>query len=173
MFSGSSWNAFKVVDKVMLGGESPSSLSHQKTSPIDFEFGCQESETGLFRTQYVDGIMGLSARSDTFPYQLHSQRATATKAFSICFKNGGGSLTLGGVDPDIMKQESLTNPLNFTPLLKKNGGQLLRTAYMCMYSRLHSYTCVCCVGCRVFCAISSLEFFQLLRFRSRVLLVII
>lgn len=68
---------------------------------VNFEFGCQDSETGLFRTQNVDGIMGMSAADDTLPFQLVTQGITKTRMFAMCFKTGGGVLTLGGVDPSL------------------------------------------------------------------------
>lgn len=32
---------------------------------VNFTFACQTEETGLFRTQLADGIMGMSAADDT------------------------------------------------------------------------------------------------------------
>jgi Eukaryotic aspartyl protease len=74
-------------------------LKHASDWTIDFLFGCEDSETGLFRTQHVDGIMGMSAADDTLPHQLVTQQVTDTRVFSLCFSIGGGILTLGGVDP--------------------------------------------------------------------------
>jgi hypothetical protein len=69
---------------------------------VKFEFGCQDSETGLFRTQNVDGIMGLSAAEETLPYQLHNQHVTDTKAFSLCFRVDGGLVSFGGYQESIL-----------------------------------------------------------------------
>ena len=56
---------------------------------VPFEFGCEYSETGLFRTQNVDGIMGMSANAQTLPYIMHSNQIITSKIFSLCLRVGG------------------------------------------------------------------------------------
>ena len=85
---------------------------------INFQFGCQESETGLFRTQHVDGIMGMSASDDTLPFQLYSQKITKSKIFAMCFSIGGGILTLGGVNQLIHNKNE---NIKYAALLKTKG----------------------------------------------------
>ena len=85
---------------------------------INFQFGCQESETGLFRTQHVDGIMGMSASDDTLPFQLHSQKITKSKIFAMCFSIGGGILTLGGVNQLIHNKNE---NVKYAALVKSKG----------------------------------------------------
>jgi hypothetical protein len=65
---GSSWKAIKVYDKFWVGGLAAESVVHGPDFSIDFMFGCQTSETGLFRTQLADGIMGMAMAKDTLPY---------------------------------------------------------------------------------------------------------
>jgi hypothetical protein len=92
---GSSWHAFKVTDKLWMGGKTINTISMASRNSVKFQFGCQDSETGLFRTQHVDGIMGMSAAEDTLPHQLVTQQITKTRIFAMCFSIGGGILTLG------------------------------------------------------------------------------
>lgn len=72
-----------------------------------------ESETGLFRGQVVDGIMGMSAAGDTLIYKLYESKVIKSRAFSMCFRVGGGVLTLGGLDSRLndspMKVSQLRN----------------------------------------------------------------
>ena len=98
---GSSWHAFKVSDRLWMGGESTNMIASAVDFSVNFQFGCQDSETGLFRTQHVDGIMGMSAADDTIPHQLFTQKITGSRIFAMCFSVGGGILTLGGVDQSI------------------------------------------------------------------------
>lgn len=115
---GSSWNAFKVTDKAWVGSDGMHNVNVTNGWNVDFTFGCQDSETGLFRTQKVDGIMGMSAADGTLPFQLVHQGATKTKVFAMCFRVGGGLLTLGGVDTSI---HTLENSILFARLVKSRG----------------------------------------------------
>ena len=66
--------------------------------------------------------MGLSAKPDTLPYQLVAQKVTASRVFSMCFRIGGGVLTIGGVDPSIHSMGPNGQvPLQFAKLLKSSG----------------------------------------------------
>jgi len=98
---GSSWNAFKVQDRLWIGGQMMQHIPQAQQWSVNFDFGCQDSETGLFRTQNIDGIMGMSAAGNTLPFQLMEQRITRTKTFALCFRIGGGVLTLGGFDQSL------------------------------------------------------------------------
>ena len=45
-FSGSSWKAIKVIDTLYVGGLSVKSLTSAADYKVNFQFGCQTSETG-------------------------------------------------------------------------------------------------------------------------------
>lgn len=115
---GSSWHAYKVSDKLWMGGKEIRDLDAASSYSIDFQFGCQDSETGLFRTQHVDGIMGMSASDDTLSHQLVIQNITQTKIFAMCFSVGGGILTLGGVDQSI---HTHGKNIQYAKLMKPKG----------------------------------------------------
>ena len=67
----------QVNDKVWVGGVSATEAAGT-TGPgaagadysVDFTFGCQFYETGLFRTQKADGIMGMSSNTGTLVPKL-------------------------------------------------------------------------------------------------------
>ena len=50
--------------------------------------------------------MGLSAADDTLPYKLHLSGLTDTKMFALCYRTGGGIVTLGGVDLALHEPEA-------------------------------------------------------------------
>lgn len=102
---------------------------------IDFQFGCQDSENGLFRTQHVDGIMGLSATEDTLPYQLYSQKVTNSKIFAMCFNIGGGILTLGGVN---QYYHNNNENIKYAMLLKTKGWFTVKLLNIIMRSSVTS-----------------------------------
>ena len=54
---------------------------------------------------------------DTLPHQLKKQRATSTRMFALCFRVGGGIMTLGGVEQKIHSKPGVS----YAKLLSKDG----------------------------------------------------
>lgn len=90
--------------------------SPNKMLRLPFSFGCQDQESGLFRTQHIDGIMGLSAHDDTLPFRLFAANKTSSRAFSICLSPKQGQLALGGINPLVE-----SSSWKFIKLIKDRG----------------------------------------------------
>jgi hypothetical protein len=101
-------------DKLWVGDSEVSLLGGNKYA-INFEFGCMFSSGGLFRDQLADGIMGMSLSSATLPCQLQAHKVVENRIFALCFRNGGGIMTLGGVDQSIHTQNTTIQYAKMTP----------------------------------------------------------
>lgn len=87
---GSSISGFYVEDYVQFGEDS---------ERVKFVFGCDDSETFLFRTQLADGIMGLAENSrdeKTIIDAVYESQNVTSDVFSLCFGAKGGFMTIGG-----------------------------------------------------------------------------
>ena len=112
---GSSWKAFEVQDKVWLGhDDAKQSVETHAQYATPFVFGCQISEQGLFKTQYADGIMGLSMYTQTLVGTWYEQGKIDHESFSLCLNRNGGHISLGGTPND---EHNL--PMQYTPFAKQ------------------------------------------------------
>ena len=91
----------KVTDKLWIGGLTPFLVPGAQKWSIEYPFACQTSEAGLFKSQLADGIMGISNSEDTLMPLLQKKGLTDNRLFALCFRTGGGVISLGGVDQRI------------------------------------------------------------------------
>ncbi|KAG3075914.1 hypothetical protein PI124_g13794 [Phytophthora idaei] len=98
---GDHWTAYKASDMMQLSSSFEARV----------EFGCIYEQSGVFLDQPSDGIMGLSRHPDSIYEQFYRQKVTRSRIFSQCLAEGGGLLTIGGVD-----LARHTEPVRYTPL---------------------------------------------------------
>ena len=91
---GSSLSGYWFTDNVQLGD------TGEENIPAKSFLGCHTSETNLFFTQSVNGILGLAPRSSrSHPSILESlfvDERIDKSIFSLCIAHEGGELTVGG-----------------------------------------------------------------------------
>ncbi|KAL4110134.1 hypothetical protein PRIC1_001827 [Phytophthora ramorum] len=102
---GDHWSAYKASDIMQLSASFEARI----------EFGCIYEQSGVFLDQPSDGIMGFSRHPDSIYEQFYRQKVTPSRIFSQCLTEGGGLLTIGGVD-----LARHTEPVRYTPL--RNTG---------------------------------------------------
>ena len=115
---GSSWEAIQVEDVLFFGEDSldGSTESQKMFTKIDFVFGCQRKESGLFTTQKVDGIMGLAMHENGLMSHIADNDSSPQKMFSLCFTPDGGTFTLGGIETGYHAAV-----VQYTKLVKNSG----------------------------------------------------
>jgi hypothetical protein len=113
---GSSWRAYKVRDQFSIGGEQYDMIPVPHHWGVNFTFGCQTSETGLFRTQMENGIMGMSSDSNTLPHVLHQHKRISSTLFSLCLLQTGGVMSIGKINPDLHQSS-----VQYAALVRKSG----------------------------------------------------
>jgi hypothetical protein len=82
--------------------------------------------------------MGMSMDKDTLPYQLNKQRAASSKIFALCFRVGGGIMTLGGVEQRVHSKPGVS----YAKLLTKDGWFQVGGGEVCSV-----HVCVDVCGC--------------------------
>jgi len=142
---GSSWTALESQDYVFLATDHvEESLALHQQLAVPFVFGCQTEETGLFISQYADGIMGMAMHPNSLLSQLYSTKSIANMAFSMCIDGSsiyhnyyasssaasydtavkGGLFTMGGVhlqDLTDLVHHTTSQPMQFIELVKDKG----------------------------------------------------
>ena len=128
---GSEWTAYEVYDRLWVGGIDEMEVPTGEDYVVNFKFGCQTAETGLFKSQLADGIMGLSIDDAALPIQLRDTGVADSSMFALCFHLGGGIFTLGGVDQRI----HLNSDVRYAKLTQLSGLYTVTTNEVSLVTR--------------------------------------
>lgn len=97
---GSGWSGDEVEDIVWFGSPDVlESVEDHMQLAVFHAFGCQSKSKGLFKEQYADGILGLALDDRSIVSASYQAGAIPRNAFSLCFTQQGGVLSLGGTLP--------------------------------------------------------------------------
>jgi hypothetical protein len=106
---GSSITGTWFNDVVQLGG------SNENNVAVRSQVGCHVSETKLFYSQSVNGILGMAPpRAGSFPTilgSLFTDPSINKFLFSLCLSPEGGDLTIGGFNTDYVTDEIIWVPM--------------------------------------------------------------
>eukprot|EP00903_Cladosiphon_okamuranus_P014165 g13164.t1 len=120
---GSSWTATQMNDVFRLGADEYEEgvrggvwgTGEEGWPSIDF--GCIRRQTGMFNTQVPDGIIGLGPHQYSSIWAMTERESPQDRKFSLCFTREGGSMVLGGYDPELLlfpEQGHQFTPATFT-----------------------------------------------------------
>jgi len=117
---GSSWKAVQMRDAYYVGGDDARARPRagDKWISTPFVFGCQTYETGLFRTQKADGIMGMSMHAQTLVPTMRASAQLGHNSFSMCFMHGGarrpasGLLAVGAPPGTSLRREMISDAIS-------------------------------------------------------------
>lgn len=117
---GSSFKAYEMEDIVWIGSDNMvDSIEQHMQFSVPFSFGCLLSETGLFKTQHADGIMGLAKSDISFINELYHSGSIIHHGFSICMTRYNGYLSIGGTPFSYPSMYHL-EPMTFIPSISDN-----------------------------------------------------
>lgn len=140
---GSSWSGTEVEDVIYPGGFHNDALntntpfwddddeysgaipSNALKYSFHLKFACMKSNTGEFKKQKADGIIGLNMKKGSLWKQMWNSGAIAVPQFSMCVRkhpfsslkkieNPIGALTLGGIDDRLQSSEMVFMDLERT-----------------------------------------------------------
>jgi hypothetical protein len=130
---GSSWTAHEAQDIVSLGNTEDA----LEQSALLFRYGYQTHLTGLFKTQFADGILGLERSEYSLVHQMYQEGLISSNSFSICLAQSGGGLISFGSPLRARHLE----PMKYSPNLRGGNSGLY---VVCVLEVWLGRTCLAC-----------------------------
>jgi hypothetical protein len=111
-YSTANWKAYTGKDTVFIAGNDMADVTDAIDYKFKVQFGCMTSIDADAKSRPAAGTLGLARSENTFTSQ-YAKKTGVDNVFSLCFRQGGGIFTLGGVDPRV---QNVGSDMLFTKL---------------------------------------------------------